>query len=352
MIRSIRITLPDDMHTHVRDGERMRSVIPFLAQQFGRAIIMPNLSPHITHVNVMEQYCDDILAAVPDHLKGFKPLMTVSLNADMTEEKLAAALAHADMYAVKMYCGNTTNASGIEDVEKFAWAFSMMEESETPLLLHGEAPSNVDVFDREKRFYETSGMWIVTNFPKLRVVCEHITTRAAVEFVKSARAGVAATVTPQHLLSNRNDMLGKGGIRPHYYCMPILKREEDRIALLEAATSGNPKFFLGTDSAPHPRHGEPKKAKLSDCGCAGCFTAPIALELYAEAFDSVAKIDRLNDFASRFGAEFYELPRNRGEVLIERVDPWTPPPFYEFGDTDVAPYRGEQPLTWKAKRIA
>lgn len=338
----------DDMHLHVREGARLWSVVRHTAAQFGRAIIMPNLSPkHVTTVEEVLAYREKILNAVPKDVP-FQPLMTVSLSGDMTKKDLEATMGCEHVYAAKLYAGHTTNSEGVTDVESLAWMFETLQKHDKPLLIHGEAGKSVDVFDREQRFYEREMLWIRETFPALRIVCEHITTAHAMFYVK-AHDKVAATITPQHLLANRNDMLGDG-IRPHYYCMPILKKEEDRQALLQAATSGDPKFFLGTDSAPHPVHGDSKKAKETSCGCAGCFTASHALELYAEVFDSVGKLDMLPDFVSRFGCEFYGLPPNPGQIMLVRQK-WELPKQYEFGDDIVAPFRQEQPLQWKAVRM-
>jgi dihydroorotase len=351
MNSSLRFPMPDDMHLHVRDGERLWEVVRHTTAQFGRAIIMPNLAPkHITTVREVLEYREKILAAVPKGV-DFTPLMTVSLSKEMTSDDLGEALACEHVYGAKLYAGHTTNSEGVTDVKALAWMFESLEKAGKPLLIHGEAGQAVDVFDREQRFYENEMVWILEKYPHLRIVCEHITTAYVAMFVRRVRDGVVATITPQHLLSNRNDMLGKGGIRPHYYCMPILKKESDRVRLLDAATSGDPKFFLGTDSAPHPAHGRPGKAKETSCGCAGCFTAPHALSLYAEAFDSVGKIEMLPDFASRFGREFYGLPASNGEIELSR-DTWELPVSYEFGGNDiVVPFRQEVPLAWRAKRV-
>ncbi len=342
---------PDDLHVHFRVGARLHSVVRHTAAQFARAIVMPNLAPkHITTLDQVLQYRAEVLAAVPTGF-DFTPLMTVSLTHETTHEGLSKALASEHVYAAKLYAGHTTNSEGVSDLASMGWMFEMLQEYRKPLLVHGEAGVTVDVFDREARFYEQEMSAILERCPDLKVVCEHITTRTAVEFVKQHTLRVAATITPQHLLANRNDMLGKGGIRPDYYCMPILKTEQDRLALLEAATSGSPQFFLGTDSAPHPRFGVAGKAKYTSCGCAGCFTATHALELYAEAFNSVGKIEMLPDFASKFGREFYGLPPNKGSVIIEQVEPWRLPEAIEFGDEDVAPFQYEKPVPWKATRI-
>lgn len=348
---TIHFPLGDDMHLHVRSGAKLRSVVKHTAAQFGRAIIMPNLAPkHITTVAEVLNYRQDILNAVPMTV-SFLPLMTVSLSSDMTPADLRDAMSCEHVYGVKLYAGHTTNSEGVTDVQALAWAFEILEKAGKPLLMHGEAGVTVDVFNRERSFYENEMLWISGNFPNLKIVCEHITSRAALDYVFSEPLHIVATITPQHLLSNRNDMLGKGGIRPDLYCMPILKTEEDRVALLEAATSGNPKFFLGTDSAPHQTFGLPKQSKYSACGCAGCFTATHALELYAEAFDSVGELEKLPSFASKFGREFYGLPPNAGRTTIEKVVPWELPESFPFGDEEVAPYRQHVPLEWKATRV-
>ncbi len=350
-MRKLKFPVPDDMHLHVRSGARLYSVVQHTVAQFGKAVIMPNLAPkHITTVKEVLEYRNEIMRAVPKGAE-FTPLMTVSLSKEMTPSDLKEAMGCEHVYGAKLYAGHTTNSEGVTDVQALAWAFEILENSGIPLLIHGEAGVTIDVFDRERRFYENEMVWIKDTFPELKIVCEHITTAYAVHFVSSCSKNVFATVTPQHLLSNRNDMLGQGGIRPDYYCMPILKMEADRLALLAAATSGNNKFFLGTDSAPHPRFGFAGKSKYSACGCAGCFSASHALELYAEAFDSFGKLDKLPDFASRFGREAYGLPPNNGEILLEEVEPWTLPESFEFGDEDVAPFRAHVPLKWKARRV-
>lgn len=349
-MRKIRFPVPDDMHLHVRSGARLYSVVPYTAEQFGRAIIMPNLAPkHITTLKEVLAYREEIMRAVPKGM-DFIPLMTVSLSSDMTPNDLHEAMCCEYVYAAKLYAGHTTNSEGVTDVKVLDWAFEILQNSKKPLLIHGEAGVEVDVFGREQHFYGHEMIWIKDTFPALKIVCEHITTAYAVHFVRSCPENIVATITPQHILSNRNDMLGKGGIRPDMYCMPILKKETDRLALLQAATSGSPKFFLGTDSAPHPRFGFSGKSKYSACGCAGCFTATHALELYATAFDLVGKLDMLPDFASRFGREFYGLPPNQGEIILEEVEPWELAESFDFGDEDVAPYRADVPLTWRARR--
>jgi dihydroorotase len=342
---------PDDFHVHFRAGARLASVVGDTALQFARATVMPNLSPkHITTVKEVLAYRDEIIRAIPAGI-DFTPLMTVSLAKEMTLEDLEQALQCEHVYAAKLYAGHTTNSNGVDDVQSLGWMFEALEKAGKPLLVHGEAGVTVDVFDREQRFYEQAMPWILETFKDLKVVCEHITTAYAAMFVSGARSGVAATITPQHLLVDRNDMLGKGGIRPDYYCMPILKTAKDREMLLRYATSGSPKFFLGTDSAPHPRSGLPGKSKYSSCGCAGCFTAPYALELYTEAFASVGQLSKLPDFASRFGREFYGLPPNKGKVVIKEVDPWTPAESFQFGDEDVVPFSHRAELRWVSARM-
>ncbi|HSW53350.1 MAG TPA: dihydroorotase, partial [Sulfuricaulis sp.] len=301
---------PDDWHLHLRDGVALRAVLPHTAARFARAIVMPNLRAPVTSVTQALGYRERILAALPPGAR-FEPLMTLYLTERTTPEEIAAAKTSGFVHAVKYYpAGATTNSeSGVTDLGRCRAVFAAMEKHELPLLLHGEVTDPaVDVFDREQVFIERHLAPLVRDFPKLRVVLEHVTTRQAVEFVTQASANVAATITAHHLLHNRGAMF-QGGMRPHYYCLPVLKREEHRLALVEAATSGNPKFFLGTDSAPHAR-----RAKETTCGCAGIYTAHAALELYAEIFEAAGALDRLEAFASHFGADFYRLPRNRDKV--------------------------------------
>jgi len=349
MTRSVTIRRPDDMHLHVRQGDRI-PVVRHTAKQFGRAIIMPNPDPYITLVRQAAQYHDEILESLPTD-SGFDPLMTLYIQTTMSPDTIRAAKRSGLIHGIKMYpFGVTTNSEGgvvrVQDIEE---QLRVMEEVDIPFLIHGEsADPNDDVFEREPIFYGEAFSWITLTFPKLRVSCEHITTKRVVEMIERApkHLRLGATMTPQHLLENRNYLLG-GHLRPHAFCKPILKTEEDRQALLAAATSGNPRFFLGTDSAPHPQHGAAKKAKECDCGCAGCFSAHAAIEFYAEAFDSVGKLDRLDEFASRFGAEFYELPRNEGALkLVE--EKWLAEQSYDFGDGKVVPFRQEVPLKWRA----
>ncbi len=336
------LTLPDDWHLHIRDGAAMRDVLPFSARQFGRAIIMPNLTPPVTTTEQALAYRERILAALPEGSR-FEPLMVLYLTDNTAPEEIRRAKASGRVFAVKLYpAGATTNsAAGVTDLARCHEALEAMQEVGLPLLVHGEVTdSDVDIFDREARFIERRLIPLLERYPRLKVVFEHITTRQAVEFVRSAPATVGATITAHHLLLNRNHML-VGNIRPHLYCLPVLKREEDREALLDAATSGEPKFFLGTDSAPHAR-----TAKETACGCAGSFTAPAALELYAEAFHSVGRLDRLEGFASHHGADFYGLPRNRRKITLVRKE-WQVPEQYPFGDGSIVPLRAGERLAWQ-----
>ena len=310
-MQELTITRPDDWHLHLRDGDALKAVLPYTVRQFARAIVMPNLKPPVRSVADAAAYRDRILAAIPAGSQ-FEPLMTLYLTDNTSPEEIIAAKAAQFIKAVKYYpAGATTNSdSGVTDIRKCDRVFEAMQQVDLPLLLHGEAThAGVDMFDREKVFIEKHLVPLKQRFPKLRVVLEHVTTTEAVEFV-SATNNVAATITPQHLLFSRN-ILFQGGLRPHYYCLPILKRETHREALLTAATSGNPKFFLGTDSAPHTRD-----AKESACGCAGCFSALHAIELYAEAFESVDALNKLEGFASFYGPDFYKLPRNTGQFWL------------------------------------
>ncbi len=345
---------PDDYHVHFRLGKRMQAMVKHTAWQFARAIVMPNTKPHILTVDDAAKYRDQILSAVPSDTK-FEPLMTLYLNKETNPDMIRQAKKSGFVHGMKMYPGTkpggqeltTNSAEGVVDVRDVADQLAVMQEIDMPLLVHGESGDpSVDVFRRETVFYREVMNWIVETFPKLRIVCEHITTDDAVEFVRKApkHIRIGATITPQHMLVNRNYMLG-GSLRPHAFCKPILKDEIDRLAVLHAATSGDSRFFLGTDSAPHPKHGP--VAKEGDCGCAGCFTAHAALELYAEAFDTVGHLARLDDFASKFGANFYELPRNNGKVTLVRKE-WKAVEQYQFGDGEVVvPFRQEEPLQWQ-----
>jgi dihydroorotase len=339
---TLELARPDDWHLHLRDGAALAAVVGFTARRFGRAIVMPNLKPAITTTALAEAYRRRILAALPAASR-FEPLMTLYLTDATPPEEIDAAEASGCVYGVKLYpAGATTHSdAGVTRIERVYSVLERMERGGMPLLVHGESTEpHVDVFDREARFIETVLAPLVQRFPGLKLVFEHITTRSAAQFVAAAPANVAATITPQHLLHNRNALF-VGGIRPHYYCLPILKREDDRVALLAAATSGDPKFFLGTDSAPHER-----ATKETACGCAGMFTAHAALELYAEAFDAAGRLHRLEGFASQFGADFYGLPRHRERITLVRED-WVAPQSYPFGDGALVPYRAGEKIHWR-----
>ena len=325
---------PDDWHLHLRDGAALRAVLPFTAARFARAIIMPNLAPPITTTALALAYRQRILAALPEKTK-FEPLMTLYLTDDTDPRELQIAKASGKVWGCKLYpAGATTHsAAGVTQIERIHAVLARMSELDLVLQVHGEVTaSTIDIFDREARFIDSVLAPLVERFAKLRVVFEHITTRAGVEFVSKARAGVAATITPQHLLMNRNALFA-GGLRPHHYCLPVLKSEADRVALVTAATSGSPRFFLGTDSAPHARH-----AKEAACGCAGIFSAHAGIELYAEAFEAAGALPRLASFAGEFGADFYGLPRNEERLTLAR-DPWPVPQSFAFGDDELIPLR-------------
>ena len=338
----IRIRRPDDWHLHLRDGAAMASVLPFTAARFARAIVMPNLKPPVTTTALALAYRDRILAALPAGAR-FTPLMTLYLTDRTDPGEITRARASGAVHACKLYpAGATTNSdSGVTDIRRLDETLARMSEENLPLLVHGEVTArHVDVFDREHRFMDDVLAPTVERFPKLRVVFEHITTRRAAEFVTAARRGVGATITPQHLLHNRNAIF-EGGIRPHYYCLPILKTESDRQALVEAATSGSPRFFLGTDSAPHAR-----STKENACGCAGMFSAHAGIELYAEAFAAAGKLEMLEGFASNFGADFYGLPRNADHITLEKSE-WRPPANYPMGEQELVPMRAGEPVAWR-----
>jgi dihydroorotase len=339
-----RITLPrpDDWHVHLRDGAALAAVAGFSAERFARAIVMPNLKPAVATTALARSYRQRILAALPA-ASTFAPLMTLYLTETMRPEEIDDAMESGFIHGVKLYpAGATTHSeAGVRELRHVYPVLERMQEAGMRLLIHGESTDpQVDVFDREAHFIDTQLAPLVERFPSLKIVLEHITTAHAVQFVQSARAGVAATITPQHLLHNRNAIFA-GGIRPHYYCLPILKRETDRQALLGAATSGNPRFFLGTDSAPHER-----RTKENSCGCAGMFTAHAALELYAEAFEHAGRLDRLAVFASHFGADFYGLPRNAQLVTLVK-DPWIVPRAYPFAAGELVPYRAGEAIEWR-----
>ena len=340
--QTLTITRPDDWHLHVRDGDALASVLPDTARQFARAIIMPNLKPPVRSTLEAGWYRDRILAALPANT-AFEPLMTLYLTDNMDPDEIKRAKSSGFVHAVKYYpAGATTNSdSGVTDIRKCDAVFEAMQDAGLPLLLHGEVTdSESDIFDREKIFIERHLIPLTLRFPTLRIVFEHITTASAVKFVLAANDNVAATITAHHLLFNRNEIF-KGGIRPHYYCLPVLKREQDRMALLKAATSGNPKFFLGTDSAPHA-----KNTKEASCGCAGCYTALHAMELYASAFESADAIDKLEGFASFFGADFYGLPRNTGTITLEKSS-WQVPDELPFSGSAIVPLRAGEMLDWR-----
>ncbi|WJW76037.1 dihydroorotase [Thiohalobacter sp. IOR34] len=338
----LKLTRPDDWHLHLRDGAVLPDVVPHSARRFGRAIIMPNLRPPVTTTEQALAYRRRILAAVPPGM-DFEPLMTLYLTERLSPEEIVRARQSGHIHAVKLYpAGATTNAeAGVTDLARCQATLEAMAEQGLPLLVHGEVTDPaVDIFDREAVFIERVLEPLRARLPQLKIVLEHITTAEGIDFVRSAGPGVAGTLTAHHLLYNRNAMLA-GGIHPHYYCLPVLKRERHREALLAAATSGNPAFFLGTDSAPHPRH-----AKESACGCAGMYSAPAALELYATAFEQAGALDRLEDFASRFGADFYGLPRNTGSITLVKTD-WTLPDSYPLGTDQVVPLGAGETLGWR-----
>ena len=341
-MNTLTITRPDDWHLHLRDGAEMQAVLADTARRFGRAIVMPNLRPPVITTDLALAYRQRILDVLPAG-SDFQPLMTLYLTDNTTPEEIALARASGMVHGVKLYpAGATTNSdSGVTDIAKCQGALEAMAEHGLPLLVHGEVTTPlVDVFDREQVFIGRVLAPLVERLPALKVVFEHVTTRQAVDFVKSAPANVAATITAHHLLYSRNAMFA-GGIRPHMYCLPVLKREEHRWALLGAATSGNPKFFLGTDSAPHARN-----AKEAGCGCAGIYTAHAALELYAEAFEAARALDKLEGFASFYGADFYGLPRNTAQVTLVKEN-WDVPAELPFGNSVLVPLRAGEQVGWK-----
>jgi dihydroorotase len=341
MSQTLTITRPDDWHLHVRDGAAMACVVPHSAAQFGRALIMPNLRPPVTTAALAAAYRERILAATPAGV-DFEPLMSLYLTDNLAPEEILLAR-RAGVVAVKLYpAGATTNSdAGITDIRKTYRTLEAMQRAGVLLLVHGEVTDPaVDIFDREAVFIEQQLQPLRRDFPELKIVMEHITTKEAVQYVRDADRFLAGTITAHHLLYNRNAIF-TGGIRPHYYCLPVLKREVHREALVEAATSGSPKFFLGTDSAPHPA-----VLKEHALGCAGCYTALSAMELYAEAFDSVGAIGKLEGFASFHGADFYGLPRNTGTLTLQK-EAWTLPEKVPFGEAELKPLRGGETLQWK-----
>jgi dihydroorotase len=344
---TLTFTRPDDWHLHLRDGAAMADVLPHSARQFARAIVMPNLKPPVATTAQAAEYRARILAARPPG-SSFEPLMTLYLTDNTSAEEIRRARASGFVHGVKLYpAGATTHSdAGVTDLRKCRIALETMQREDLPLLVHGEVTDpRVDVFDREVRFIDDVLVPLRRNFPALRVVLEHITTRAAAQYVAEAEGRIAATITAHHLLYNRNAMFltpeGRAGVRPHYYCLPVLKREIHRQALLAAATGESPRFFLGTDSAPHP-----KGDKENACGCAGCFTAASALELYALAFEQAGALARLEEFASFRGADFYRLPRNSGRITLQRRD-WTVPEELRFGDATVVPLAAGETLPWR-----
>ncbi|HWI78600.1 MAG TPA: dihydroorotase [Ramlibacter sp.] len=337
----ITITRPDDWHVHLRDGDALKTVVPHTAAQFGRAIVMPNLRPAVTTAAQAAAYRERILAAVPK-AESFQPLMTLYLTDNLPPEEIKRAK-DAGVVAVKLYpAGATTNSdAGVTDLRKTYKTLEAMQREGLLLLVHGEVTSpDIDLFDREAVFIDTQLIPLRRDFPQLKIVMEHITTREAARYVHGADAFMAATITAHHLLYNRNAIF-TGGIRPHYYCLPVLKREVHRVALVEAATCGSSKFFLGTDSAPHPA-----QLKEHAVGCAGCYTAHAALELYAQAFDDAGALDKLEGFASFHGPAFYGLPPNQGTVTLRR-ESWTPPESFAFGEARLKPLGGGEPLAWR-----
>ena len=333
---------PDDWHLHLRDADALQAVLPYTSARFARAIVMPNLKPPVTTTAHALAYREQILQALPPGSR-FEPLMTLYLTDRTDPAEVERAKASGHVHGFKLYpAGATTNSDeGVTDIRRIDAVLARMSELGVVLQVHGEVTNPaVDVFDREARFIDNVLTALVARFPSLRIVFEHITTRAAAEFVRNARPGVAATITPQHLLMNRNALF-TGGIRPHHYCLPVLKTEADRRALLEIIASGDPRFFLGTDSAPHAR-----SAKEAACGCAGVFSAPTAIELYAEAFDAIGALGRLEGFASEFGADFYDLPRNEERITLIK-ESWEVPACYPFGKEVIVPLRAGERIAWR-----
>ena len=346
MQEELRITRPDDWHLHFRDGELLAETVPTTAHTFARAIVMPNLDPPVTRLAQARAYRERILEQVPKGT-GFEPLMTLYLTDDTTPEDIAEAARSGLVFGCKLYpAGATTNsASGVCDPSRITALYEAMERADLPLLVHGEVTEpDIDIFDRERVFIDRYLQQIRRQFPALRIVFEHVTTGEAVQFVREAGEQTAATVTPQHLMLNRNHLL-VGGIRPHNYCLPVLKRAEHQRSIQQAVLEGHPRFFLGTDSAPHAR-----SAKEAACGCAGCYSAPAALPLYAEFFETHDALDRLEGFASHFGADFYGLPRNREQMRLVRK-PWTIPATLHGGGTTLVPWQAEREVQWRVTGI-
>jgi dihydroorotase len=338
---TLSLTRPDDWHLHLRDGDALHTTVPHTAAQFARAIVMPNLRPPVTTAAQALAYKARIEAAVPEGV-AFEPLMTLYLTDNLPAGEIVRAK-DAGLVALKLYpAGATTNSdAGVTDIRKTYKTLEAMQKAGLLLLVHGEVTSpEIDLFDREAVFIEQQLAPLRRDFPELKIVMEHITTKEAAQYVGEADRFLAATITVHHLLYNRNALF-TGGIRPHYYCLPVLKRETHRQALMTAATSGSPKFFLGTDSAPHAAH-----LKEHASGCAGCYTAHAALEMYAEAFDTAGALDKLEGFASFFGADFYGLPRNTSQVTLKR-ESWTPPESFAFGQAELKPLRSGETLPWR-----
>jgi dihydroorotase len=340
-MQQLTIRRPDDWHLHLRDGAALASVLPYTARRFARAVIMPNLLPPVTTTAAALAYRQRISALLPSGAE-FTPLMTLYLTDQTVPEEIDRAAASGAVVGCKLYpAGATTHsAAGVTDVRRLDAVLERMSERELVLQVHGEVTDPaVDIYEREARFIDQVLSPLVTRWPRLRVVFEHVTSRAGVDFVRGARAGIAATVTPHHLLLNRNALF-QGGIRPHHYCLPVLKRESDRQALLAIVARGDARFFLGTDSAPHARH-----AKEAACGCAGIFSAHAGIELYAEVFEQLGALARLEDFASGFGADFYRMARNQGTITLEKRS-WQPPAHYAYGNDELVPLRAGEDVAW------
>ena len=341
---TLSLTRPDDWHLHLRDGDDLAAVLPHTARCFARAIVMPNLKPPVTTTKRALDYRERILDALPENSR-FEPLMTLYLTDDTPPEEIARAKISGRVFAVKLYpAGATTHSdAGVTRLSRCFHTLEKMQELGIPLLIHGEATDpEIDIFDREKAFLEMTLGPLVDRFPDLKIVVEHITTRDAVQYVEVTGPNIGATITAHHLLLNRNALF-LGGIRPHNYCLPVLKREEHREALVEAAISGNPKFFLGTDSAPHAKH-----TKEAACGCAGLYTAHAAIELYACAFEEANALDKLEAFASFHGADFYGLPRNKDRITLVRKE-WRVPESYKYGANEIVPMRAGETLAWQLR---
>ncbi|MBL4941505.1 MAG: dihydroorotase [Colwellia sp.] len=342
-MNTLTITRPDDWHVHLRDGDTLKNTVKDISRYFGRAIVMPNLVPPVTNAKLAKSYYQRIMATEPS--AHFKPLMVLYLTDTTSAQDIVEAKESGLVFAAKLYpAGATTNSSsGVTDISKMNDVFAAMQDVGMPLLIHGEVTTDdIDIFDREQVFIDTILVPLVANYPDLSIVLEHITTKNAVDFVNSAGDNVAATITVHHLLYNRNHML-VGGIRPHFYCLPILKRNIHQQALIEAATSGSTKFFLGTDSAPHAQH-----AKESACGCAGSYTAHAAIELYAEVFEQESALDKLEAFASINGPTFYQLPINTDKITLIKKS-WQVPATLTFGNDVVVPIRSDESIAWQVE---